>query len=55
LATANLPNVKIDIFHFSYELCIQVNNGRESTVKRALDGSIYPGKRLVPFSLNHLC
>jgi hypothetical protein len=26
-------------------------NGRESTINRALDGSIYPSKKLVPFSL----
>ena len=25
--------------------------GRESTVNRALDGSIYPGQKLAPFSL----
>jgi hypothetical protein len=28
------------------------SNGRESTVNRSLNGSIYPGKKLVPFSLN---
>ncbi len=26
-------------------------NGRESTVNRVLDGSIYPGEKLVPSSL----
>jgi hypothetical protein len=32
----------------------QQDNGRESTVNRLLDGSIYPGEKLVPFSLNFL-
>ncbi len=27
-------------------------NARESTVNRSLDGSIYPGEKLVPFSFN---
>jgi hypothetical protein len=29
----------------------KLSNGRESTVNRLLDGSIYAGEKLVPFSL----
>ncbi len=46
---ASLPRVKRSCHQFKRNVVYK--NGRESAVSRSLDGSTYPGKKLVPFSL----
>jgi hypothetical protein len=53
--TQIITSVQIDTASFGQMSVGQMSwlkvNGRESTVNRLLDGSIYPGQKLVPFSL----
>ncbi len=47
-----------DFYEISFQIEVMeqhalknVNNGRESAINRGLDGSTYPGEKLVPSSL----